>query len=207
MLGSCAHIALWRELMPAARCIDHHLLEEMLHGFPIVDKITRSYRWPLLAEPDTAMSLDELHGRAWEFHEKVLRNVRNSEVTDNTQKIWDATMEDVEEGVTLGPFFSRDDVSKIVGADIGGSLRRGSKWSRRTRSEEWTVPRSMASTWQQRSGRSLNSHQLTPMWQRSGGSDRANPEIVRSLGGSLMREKPTGRSRSDRIRGDGVRSQ
>ena len=117
MLGSCTHIALWREFMAAARCIDHHLLEEMVHGFPIVDRITRSYRWPLLAEPDTAMSLDELHGRAWEFHEKVLRNVRSSEVTDNTQKIWDATMEDVEEGVTLGPFFSRDEVSKIVGAD------------------------------------------------------------------------------------------
>ena len=56
--------------------------------------------------------------RAWEFTEKVLKNVRRSEVTENTQKIWDAAMEDVHEGVTAGPFFSKEEVDKFVGTPL-----------------------------------------------------------------------------------------
>ena len=114
-LGSVTHIALWREFFMAARGIDHHLLEEMVHGFPIVDQVTRSYRWPLLQDQQQGLPLEDLCSRAWEFTDKVLRNVMRSEVTENTQKIWEATMEDVQEGVTMGPFFSKEEVDKVVG--------------------------------------------------------------------------------------------
>ena len=114
-LGATTHIALWREMLTAANCIDHFLLEEMLYGFPIVGTITRSYRWALLPAPETLLSVDGLGARAWEFTDKVLRNVKRSEVTENTQKIWDATMEDVAEGVTRGPFFSKEEVDEFVG--------------------------------------------------------------------------------------------
>ena len=114
-LGATTHIALWREMLREARCIDRFLLEEMLFGFPIVGKITRSFRWtPLEAQP-VPLEVEDLVTRAWEFTEKVLKNVRRSEVTENTQKIWDATMEDVHEGVTAGPFFSKEEVDKFVG--------------------------------------------------------------------------------------------
>jgi hypothetical protein len=49
--------------------------------------------------------------------DKVVRNVKKCEVTENTEKIWAATMEDVKEGVTVGPMFSRDDVSELLGSD------------------------------------------------------------------------------------------
>ena len=113
-LGSVTHIALWREMFKAAQCIDHHLLEEMVHGFPTVDQITRSYRWAPLRELQDTLPVQELCDRAWEFTEKVLRNIKRSDVTENTQKVWEATMEDVSEGVTLGPFFSKEEVDEIV---------------------------------------------------------------------------------------------
>ena len=114
-LGSTTHIALWREMLTAANCIDHFLLEEMLCGFPIVGPITRSFRWSPLPAPEVLLSEEELCSRAWEFTDKVLKNVRRSEVAENTQKIWDATMEDVAEGVTVGPFYAKEEVDKFVG--------------------------------------------------------------------------------------------
>ena len=114
-LGKTTHISLWREMLRAARCIDHFLLEEMLFGFPIVGEITRSFRWHPLDHQAPPLLEEELVARAWEFTEKVLKNVRKSEVTENTQKIWDATMEDVQEGVTAGPFFSKGEVDEFVG--------------------------------------------------------------------------------------------
>lgn len=61
---------------------------------------------------DDGISLQELSDRACGIFDKVVRNIKKCEVTENTEKIWAATMGDVEEGVTVGPmFYSRDDVS------------------------------------------------------------------------------------------------
>ena len=117
-LGSVTHIALWRKMMTAATVIDRSLAEEMLYGFPIVGPISRSWRWPSMDSSPAQIDLPTLAKRAWEFSDKVIWNVRKSEVTDNTQKIWDATMEDVHEGVTVGPMFSQEAVSSFLGTRI-----------------------------------------------------------------------------------------
>ena len=114
-LGTCTHIALWRELAAAARSVDAKLVDQMLTGLPIVGSITPSNRWGPFDKEQTVLQLHELEKRAWDFSARVVANVRKCEVTENTQKVWDATMEDVAEGVTLGPFFSKEEVSKIVG--------------------------------------------------------------------------------------------
>ena len=114
-LGTVTHVALWRELLAASRCIDSSLVDEMINGFSIVGDIKRSFRWPRLPQPDDVLPEQDLVSRAWEFSNKVLRNVKRSEVTENTSKIWEATMEDVREGVTAGPFFSKDEVDKFLG--------------------------------------------------------------------------------------------
>ena len=116
-LGTVTHVALWRELLAASRCIDSSLVDEMINGFSIVGDIKRSFRWPRLPLPDDALPEQDLVSRAWEFSNKVLRNVKRSEVTENTSKIWEATMEDVREGVTAGPFFSKDEVDKFLGTE------------------------------------------------------------------------------------------
>ena len=130
-LGTVTHVALWRELLAASRCIDSSLVDEMINGFSIVGDIKRSYRLISLAAITAAwwcsagtrscfaglgvfqQGLEERKKR--EFSNKVLRNVKRSEVTENTSKIWKATMEDVREGVTAGPFFSKDEVDKFLG--------------------------------------------------------------------------------------------
>ena len=114
-LGSCTHVALWEELTTAASCVDRALLFDLLHGFSIVGPIQRSGRWGLLQAPDEPLSMGELRSRAWEFSQKVIKNVMRCEITEHTAKVWDATMEDVKEGSTLGPFFSEQDVSKFLG--------------------------------------------------------------------------------------------
>ena len=117
VLGQFTHVALWQEMLTAARCIDLQLPAALLHGFSIVGAIQRSHRWPALPVHDDGISVQELSDRAWEFFNKVVRNVKKCEVTENTEKIWAATMEDVEEGVTVGPMFSRDEVSAFLGTE------------------------------------------------------------------------------------------
>ena len=116
-LGSCAHIALWRELMAAARCIDVGLLDDMLHGFPVIGPVARSGRWARLSAP-AVLSETDLHERAWEFFSKVSGNVERAELTEYSGKVWEATMEDVAEKVTVGPFFLEAEVSSFVGTKV-----------------------------------------------------------------------------------------
>ena len=113
-LGSCTHIALWRELSTEAKVVDIHLIDEMLNGFSVIGPISKSYRWASL-DNTPAISEQELQERAWEFSRKVLKNIAKCEVTEHTEKVWESTMEDVEESVSLGPFFTTGQVSAIVG--------------------------------------------------------------------------------------------
>ena len=53
--------------------------------------------------------------RAWEFSDLVIKNVNRCEVTENTEKIWEATLEDVQEGSCVGPMFSVGEVDQFVG--------------------------------------------------------------------------------------------
>jgi len=113
-LGSCTHIALWREMLHAAKCVDQHLLSDLLQGFTIVGPIQRSARWGPMAPQDEVLAEDALRSRAWEFSDKVIKNINRCEVTENTEKIWESTMEDVAEGTTVGPFFFKKDVDKFL---------------------------------------------------------------------------------------------
>eukprot|EP00913_Durusdinium_trenchii_P004667 g4332.t1 len=115
-LGKCTHIALWREMAQAARSVDCHLVDQLLMGMPIVGDIDRSHRWEPFDKGQETLDVHDLQKRAWEFSAKVIRNLAKCEVTENTQKVWDATMEDVAEGVTLGPFFTKEEVTQIVGS-------------------------------------------------------------------------------------------
>eukprot|EP00913_Durusdinium_trenchii_P004004 g3708.t1 len=114
-IGSVTHIALWREMAHEARSIDAALVDEMLTGMTIVGPISAAGRWPAFDKDQRNLSQVQLQQRAWEFSRKVTNNVAKCEVTENTQKVWDATIEDVKDGVTLGPFFDKKAVSAIVG--------------------------------------------------------------------------------------------
>eukprot|EP00435_Cladocopium_sp_Y103_P067787 s92_g30.t1 len=114
-LGKVTHIALWHEMLTAAKCIDRTLPDALLQGFSIVGPIQRSQRWAALAMVDELLPVQALASRAWEFSDKVTKNVSRCEVTENTAKIWEATLEDVREGSSLGPFFSAQEVSSFLG--------------------------------------------------------------------------------------------
>lgn len=117
-LGLCTHVALWQELLSEAQCVDRALLHDLVHGFSIVGPIQRSGRWHAMAGQDISLPLQDLRSRAWEFSQKVIKNVMRCEVTEHTAKIWEATMEDVAEGSTCGPFFSRQEVSAFLGTEV-----------------------------------------------------------------------------------------
>ena len=87
--------------------------------------------------------MGELRSRAWEFSQKVIKNVMRCEITEHTAKVWDATMEDVKEGSTLGPF-SLNKMFPSSLAPKSGSLHNVLRSSRRIRSGEWIALRSMA---------------------------------------------------------------
>ena len=56
-------------------------------------------------------------------------------VTDNLRKIWEASIEDVQEGSRIGPFVSEEDISQCLECDDWTPIPRGLKWFRRTKSE------------------------------------------------------------------------
>ena len=115
-LGSCFHVTLWNQFMKESKSIDTDLVTQMLQGMSIVGPIDRSRRWSAVkTEPD--ISLEDLQRRAWDFSSKVHRNVMKAEISAHTDKVWEATMEDVQEKVTVGPFYKRAEVSKFVGCD------------------------------------------------------------------------------------------
>ena len=114
-LGKVTHIALWREMLQAAKCIDQALLLDLLQGFPIVGPVQQSRRWSSLTAVEEFLPVDALSSRAWEFSDLVIKNVNRCEVTENTEKIWEATLEDVQEGSCVGPMFSVEEVDQFVG--------------------------------------------------------------------------------------------
>ena len=63
------------------------------------------------------LSIDHALSRAWEIRAKIIQRVRGVPVSDNLVKIWEATLEDVQEGSCLGPFASPEEVTDALGQD------------------------------------------------------------------------------------------
>ena len=116
-LGKTCHVVLYKLLLEAVGSPDRGLAASLLAGFPIVGPIERSQRWPPYQKDQSPVSLDELLHRAWDLRRKIVARVQSVPVTDNLKKMWEATLEDVQEGSCLGPFFSEDVVSKVVQHD------------------------------------------------------------------------------------------
>ena len=111
-LGQCCHIALYY-----AQCLRVFLPDLLLQGFPIVGPIARSGRWPAFDREQTALPVEHALERAWAVRAKIIRRVQSVDVSENLSKIWNATLDDVQEGSTLGPFVTPDEVTARIGSD------------------------------------------------------------------------------------------
>ncbi|CAE7771734.1 unnamed protein product [Symbiodinium sp. CCMP2592] len=113
-LGHCTHVKLYDELLAAARCQDLSLLQGIRQGFPIVGQIQRSGRWPPYEKKQSPVTI-EAESRAWEFRSKIFKRCQAVPVSDNLRSLWQATMEDVMEGSTVGPFQDESSVTEFLG--------------------------------------------------------------------------------------------
>ena len=104
-------------MLAAANSVDQTLPKFLLVGFPIVGPIAPSGRWPPYEKPQKVLSIDHALSRAWEIRAKITQRVRGVPVSDNLVKIWEATLEDVQEGSCLGPFASPEEVTDALGQD------------------------------------------------------------------------------------------
>ena len=123
-LGSTCNIALYQAFAQSVQSPDMVLASDLLRGFPIVGEISPSKRWPPYDKEQTVVSLEELHKRAWAIRHKMVQRVKGVPVSDNLIKIWEATLEDVHEGSSLGPFESEEEVSRALGQDDWISTQR-----------------------------------------------------------------------------------
>ena len=117
MVGEFFHIALWRAMAQSGGCKDQHLVNEMLNGMNIVGDISRSFRWPVLQKKDDAVPVALLLDRAWDIRSKIMKNAQGVPITEHSEEIWKSTIEDRDEGSCLGPFWSVDEVTGILGSD------------------------------------------------------------------------------------------
>lgn len=114
-LGEVCHVALYQEMLTAAQSVDCSLPNFLLEGFPIVGRIAPTGRWPPFEKVQKVLPVQHALDRAWELRAKIIKRVRGVPVTENLLKIWEATMEDVEEGSCMGPFTTEEEVTKILG--------------------------------------------------------------------------------------------
>ena len=76
-LGSLFHVALWEQMLAAARCCDQSLVQEIMNGVSMVCEISRSHHWPPERKQHSDhMLLPERDGSS----DKVVRVVGSSSV-------------------------------------------------------------------------------------------------------------------------------
>ena len=114
-VGAFFHVALCRELAKDGQFKDVHLAEELLQGVTIVVDVSRSGRWPPLADKVDALPVSALLDRAWE---KFIGHSRRASITKDSKKIWEATIEDRDEGSCIGPVWSEEEFSKQLGTEL-----------------------------------------------------------------------------------------
>ena len=116
-LGRTCHIKLYEEMLRAAQCKDTSLTGRLRSGFPIVDRIEESQQWPAFAKPQDPVPVQEALRRAWEFKRKIFQRCAAVPVNDNLRAIWKSTIEDVEEGYSVGPLADEAEVSAFIGSE------------------------------------------------------------------------------------------
>lgn len=117
VLGRVCHVALYDEMLAACGSVDRTLPSLLLHGFPIVGPISQAGRWPPYDKPQKVLSVQHALDRAWDLRSKIVQRVRAVPVTENLVKIWEATLEDVQEGSCLGPFATEQEITELLGQD------------------------------------------------------------------------------------------
>ena len=71
----------------------------------------------MLPDPD-AKPVKHLLDRAWEIKQKIKNNISSTKLFPGLEKIWDSTLEDVEGGSSIGPFWSEAEITKQLGIDL-----------------------------------------------------------------------------------------
>ena len=116
-MGTTCNVLLYKELSQAVQSQDQELPTLLLEGFPIVGPIARSHRWPSYQKDQTIVSLTELKAKAWDIRKKIISRIQGVPVSENLIKIWEATIEDVSEGSSVGPFETEQEVTKFLDQD------------------------------------------------------------------------------------------
>ena len=114
-LGTCCHVALYYAMLEACDSVDKFLPDLLLQGFPIVGPIARSRRWGPYDKDQPHVRIEHACSRAWALRAKIVSRVRG--VSENLKKIWDATLEDVAEGSTIGPFQHEHEISQLLACE------------------------------------------------------------------------------------------
>ena len=115
-LGDFVHFALWREMARAAGSGDCGYVDEFKQGFDIVGEVARSFVWDSKVDA-ASISVSELDSRAWEIRAMIDRRVLHRRGGEHGSVAMADSIKDVDSGFSLGPFYTYDEVSSIVGTD------------------------------------------------------------------------------------------
>ena len=78
-------------------------------------QVAKSGRWlPMQPDPEVK-PVNYLLERAWDIKAKITRNIKSTKLSDGLKKIWEQTIEDCEEGSSIGPFWSEAEVTAKLG--------------------------------------------------------------------------------------------
>ena len=98
------------------------------HPFSVTDPLPEQLRRAILQVADApdqrqdlksqdVVSLETLHEKAWDIRRKIVSRVQGVPISENLVKLWESTMEDVQEGSCVGPLGSEQEVSDLLKVD------------------------------------------------------------------------------------------
>ena len=104
--------------MKECQSVGRALPERLLHGFSTVGDIERSQRWPIFEKAQEVTPIEKVLPRAWQIRKKIVSRDSALPVSDNLRAIWDATIENVKEFSSVGPFVAEEEVTIFLKVEV-----------------------------------------------------------------------------------------
>ena len=116
-------ILLWRKLLEEAGYEDLEVVDETIEGFSLVGAATVTKAYPLGTTP-AQQSVDQLKEQAVWRRRSTIGKCNSTGDAQLDSELWTQTMEECSEGWLAGPYYSEEEISRLVQTDNWICTRR-----------------------------------------------------------------------------------
>ena len=116
-VGDFFHLEFFREIHAAAGGPDQAYHDELRRGLAIVGPVAPSGRWRPHASASPEVRAEDLAAGAWETRRQIIAKMTKRGHYEGAFELWNSTLEDLEAGFSVGPFYDEAAVAACVGSE------------------------------------------------------------------------------------------